>query len=477
MAQQTILGSDTVKDALKTKVNANDTELYTVKTEVEAARDGELSLLAKQQAQDSAIAALAAGSGVVISPNDTTTGFLNGKLIAGEGVDFTENNDGGDETLTISGEDASTTNKGIVELATTAETDAGTATDKAVTPASIAGVLTDISSNTTDISRLENNLILEVFRRMIGDSQVGADAFQDGWVDTLQDESNVDTGASSGQVYNSKDDYYSNMAIIDSYDTSNYSFVQYLYAGSVTQCGQCFTVSAESIISSCMFYLNTIGSPTGNVVAKIYQLTGTIGTNGKPDGVLLATSEPIDAATLPADFTEHHFSFGTPPTLSADDYCIGVEYTGGSSSHKVGVGLDNTSPTHAGNQWTYTSPTYSAYSGVDTLFTVYTPTDMSLISDAYEAESEPTKSKALFIMEDIVPVTINTDVKAWASNDDGSTYEQITLVDEGDWETSQKIIVGSDEMTAVSDKTTRLKITTHNNKEIKIHAVANMLKL
>jgi len=47
------------------------------------------------------IAALAAGSGVLISSNDTTIGYVNGKLVAGSGMKFTENNDAGDETLTI----------------------------------------------------------------------------------------------------------------------------------------------------------------------------------------------------------------------------------------------------------------------------------------------------------------------------------------------------------------------------------------
>jgi hypothetical protein len=39
---------------------------------------------------------------VKVSSNDTTSGFLNGKLVAGTGVSFTEGSDGGDETLTIS---------------------------------------------------------------------------------------------------------------------------------------------------------------------------------------------------------------------------------------------------------------------------------------------------------------------------------------------------------------------------------------
>lgn len=36
-----------------------------------------------------------------VSSNDTTAGYLNGKLVAGSGISFTENNDGGNETLTI----------------------------------------------------------------------------------------------------------------------------------------------------------------------------------------------------------------------------------------------------------------------------------------------------------------------------------------------------------------------------------------
>ena len=41
------------------------------------------------------------GDSVKVSANDTTAGFLNGKLVAGTNITFTENNDGGNETLTI----------------------------------------------------------------------------------------------------------------------------------------------------------------------------------------------------------------------------------------------------------------------------------------------------------------------------------------------------------------------------------------
>jgi len=48
-----------------------------------------------------------------VSSNDTTAGFLNGKLVAGSNVTFTENSDGGNETLTI----ASTDNSVVMAIA------------------------------------------------------------------------------------------------------------------------------------------------------------------------------------------------------------------------------------------------------------------------------------------------------------------------------------------------------------------------
>lgn len=44
---------------------------------------------------------------VKVSDNDSTAGYLNGKLVAGDGITFTEGSDGGDETLTLEATSAS----------------------------------------------------------------------------------------------------------------------------------------------------------------------------------------------------------------------------------------------------------------------------------------------------------------------------------------------------------------------------------
>jgi len=73
-------------------------------------------------------------NGQILIGNSTNNDMQLGTITAGEGIDIT--NGGG--SITIAGEDASTSNKGIVELATTAEALAGTDAARAVTPAGLA---------------------------------------------------------------------------------------------------------------------------------------------------------------------------------------------------------------------------------------------------------------------------------------------------------------------------------------------------
>jgi hypothetical protein len=66
--------------------------------------------------------------GQLLIGNSTGNTLAKATLTAGEGIDITN----GSGTITILGEDASATNKGIVELATTAETTTGTDTGRAI---------------------------------------------------------------------------------------------------------------------------------------------------------------------------------------------------------------------------------------------------------------------------------------------------------------------------------------------------------
>lgn len=65
-----------------------------------------------------------------VSANDTTAGYLNGKLVAGSGIGFTENNNGGNETLTVA---VSNLDAGAITTGTIATARLGTGTANAST--------------------------------------------------------------------------------------------------------------------------------------------------------------------------------------------------------------------------------------------------------------------------------------------------------------------------------------------------------
>ena len=70
---------------------------------------------------------------------------------------------------------------------------------------------------------------------------------------------------------------------------------------------------------------------------------------------------------------------------------------------------------------------------------------MTAISNAVTAQSVPTSSDSLMLMENEAgTATINTDIKAYVSRDNGTTFTQGTLVDEGTYATNTKILAFHD---------------------------------
>jgi len=103
--------------------------------------------------------------------------------------------------------------------------------------------------------------------------------------------------------------------------------------------------------------------------------------------------------------------------------------------------------------------------------------DMTLVSNSTTAEAEPTKGDLVMTYTNGAgTATINTDLKGWVSRDDGTTYTQFTLADEGD--TGGHTILTAHDLDISgqpSGTSMRYKITTHNqsaSKETRIQAVS-----
>lgn len=97
--------------------------------------------------------------------------------------------------------------------------------------------------------------------------------------------------------------------------------------------------------------------------------------------------------------------------------------------------------------------------------------NMTLISVATVAEYAPSEARIVIFEEDVDAVTLNTDIKAFVSRD-GVNYTEITLTDEGDYETGKRVISGLVDITSASGTNIKYKIQTFNSKSLKIHGTA-----
>jgi hypothetical protein len=100
--------------------------------------------------------------------------------------------------------------------------------------------------------------------------------------------------------------------------------------------------------------------------------------------------------------------------------------------------------------------------------------DLTLVLRAWEAsENNPDDAYCVLDLEPMDFVTLDADVKAFVSTDDGANYEQISGLslfrEIGNRDYVRGDVTG---LSGRNDKTVRLKITTHNSKNVRIHGAA-----
>jgi hypothetical protein len=122
------------------------------------------------------------------------------------------------------------------------------------------------------------------------------------------------------------------VSIVDSYSESNQDSQQFF---GITTVGiaQAFTGDGGTL-NSAKWYLKKDSGATGIVVAKIYDITGTFGTDAKPTGSALATSDNYDVSSIGTTFELITFTFSGINKITLVDttqYCLAVEYTSGDS--------------------------------------------------------------------------------------------------------------------------------------------------
>ncbi|MZH02997.1 MAG: LamG domain-containing protein [Nitrospinae bacterium] len=152
------------------------------------------------------ISSTATDENVKVSSDDTTAGFLNGKLVGGAGITLTEGNGGGNETLTIAAPETLTTKGDVLYHNGSGET-------RLPVGASGQYLTSDANDNLLWANPPEgdqlfnSNVLLNAYRT--GENlDLTVSKMIDGVVDAFTDSNGVDATASTNEDFDSTGDYY-----------------------------------------------------------------------------------------------------------------------------------------------------------------------------------------------------------------------------------------------------------------------------
>lgn len=277
----------------------------------------------------------------------------------------------------------------------------------------------------------------------------------------------VSTGDSTNQTYDPTTDTYAGLVdvfagpINDTLQGTN----SYDIDGTRPYAGIKFDPAADADVVAVVVDVQGVDS-AGDFMAHIYEHA-----NATP----LGTSATLNIAATGIA----RFEFAAPVSISpGTDYVIEVERVSGDI--KIGYVTppgEDTEFSSVGAGRTHSITSDSNASG-DFRFgwVSQIAVDMTLVSNSQTADTAPGDASLTLFIEDVDSITLNSDLKAWASRDDGTTWTQITLVSE--FEIAHEgatlcVLTGTANISGQPSGTAmKWKITTHNTKEVRVHGVS-----
>jgi len=395
---------------------------------------------------------------------------------------------------------------------------------------------TDNAISAITIKEYFNTLFLNsalIMFRLAAQAALTIQKMVDGIVDEYEDESGIDTVNSTGEVYDS--DFYrpyssgggldSNVKLLLHFNNSD-SFTDFSYSPTtVTPIGDCSIVSSPLDLNGAYLYLDGNDKVTFSRDFTFNNYDWCIDWRMKPSSASSCTLFSINTNSIPPNwgFSAIHISYegqninihmssagndwdlassstvGSVPFDGNFYHCALLRdgnnikfyrngiYTGGFSigtsslfngSGKGGIIGSQTGPYYYNGYINEVRVTIGS-SVWTSDFTPYTEeygelgiSNLILISNQFLAENVPSEGRIILFEEDVDSITENTDLKAYISRDNGTTYTQITLVDEGGYDSSSRILAGTVDISSQPSGTNmKYKITTHNNKNLKLHGV------
>jgi len=335
----------------------------------------------------------------------------------------------------------------------------------------------DLASDAVDTTSLETDIALLGFK-VAANGSMAAYNLKDQTVDAFEDASGIDASGSTNESRNASN-YYSGSsesivtAYTDSLPDNGTGWSNYSARGLLT-----LTAGGTEV------RVDLKGGNDGTTldnVAIVERSGSTWSGTETPTEITFSGSSGVDIGSN-ATVTSDWITFST---TASTDYLGILDFANSGNFHvgwndAGGIGLAYNSNTNSYNVASF-SPSYSSTTQGIAFAKVEVKSqsvdNLTLVSNATTASSTPTTGDIVMTYTNGAgTATVNTDLKAYISRDNGTTWTQATLSSEGT--TGGHTILTAhnvDISSQPSGTSMRYKITTHNqsaSKETRIQAVS-----
>ena len=335
-----------------------------------------------------------------------------------------------------------------------------------------AGQLSFVAKPSEGATNAEKtNIMLNAFRITVNGG-LTVQNMVDGVVDEFEDETGIDTITSTNEIYDTTDDFYTNnLLTLVGYGTG--SVIGNL---TFTAWGGSLALSADGVLIGnagnippllasgiAPFPVGWVGKDWGSGVTKTIGRFRWHGGSGSGVGSSPNFTMKLQGSSTGSWSGEEATLYTSTSTATAAaqiiDVSAGINTSTAYRYHRV---LTEWLGGDSGNMY---CAELQFYEGPGTV-------NVTLFSNATTALTAPDDANIVIWEEDMDAITLNTDLKAYASRNGGTTYTQITLAEVANL-TTGRILTGTVDISGQSSATAmKYKIETLNTKYQKIHAVA-----
>jgi len=319
--------------------------------------------------------------------------------------------------------------------------------------------LTGVTGGATEGEKA--NIILNAFRIAINGG-LSVQNMVDGVVDEFEDETGVDTAASTNEIYDAAGDFYLNFVAPDTP----------VLFGTGTIIGD-FTARQSATFD---------GDITQTAAEGGEKSSSTSAYVGKDWGA--GNTKTISKLTTHAVSDNNLVNFGTLSIKlqgSATGAWGGEETTiqTFTSPSNATAAINTETITDTATAYRYHRVIFDASGSLAVtrlaeveFFELIATANITLISNAVTALAQPTDAFIVLWQQDVDAVTLNTDLTAEVTRDGGTTYSTVTLAEEAVLSTG-RILTGTVDISGQPAGTSmEYRLKTLNAKEMKIHGVA-----